>query len=272
MVSETQSTAADPVASAWRDWWHGTRSVDLWLTLAWYDIVLRYRRSMLGPLWLTLSMGLMLLGVGPLYAALTQVPLSQYFPYMTLGITFWMFIVGAINEGCMTFITAAPYLKQAEYSGSVFVWRTLARNVIQLAHYIVLFIPVAIWAGVQPSFNMLLALPGLALVLINLHALSLTLGTACARFRDVPQIVGSLLQVCMFLSPVLWLPQSLPSGRLQFVLYNPLAQLLDVMRLPLLGQVPTRGSVWFLINFTCLNVAVAAVVFIAKRRQVVFWL
>ena len=39
--------------SAWADWWEGTRRTDIWLTLAWFDIVLRYRRSMLGPLWIT---------------------------------------------------------------------------------------------------------------------------------------------------------------------------------------------------------------------------
>jgi lipopolysaccharide transport system permease protein len=42
--------------NAWTDWWEGSRRVDIWWTLAWFDIVLRYRRSLLGPIWLTLSM------------------------------------------------------------------------------------------------------------------------------------------------------------------------------------------------------------------------
>lgn len=66
--------------SAWQDWWAGTRNVELWSTLAWYDIVLRYRRSMLGPLWLTISMGAMLIGMGPLYSTLFNVPINKFFP------------------------------------------------------------------------------------------------------------------------------------------------------------------------------------------------
>jgi len=264
--------SVDTCAASWHDWWRGTRNVDLWLTLAWYDIVLRYRRSILGPLWLTLSMGLMLLGVGPLYAALTRVPLSTFFPYITLGLTLWIFLVGAINEGCLSFINAAAYLKQADYPGSVFVWRTLTRNVIQFMHFIVLYVPIAIWAGIRPSPTMLLAIPGFLVVLINLHAASITLGILCARFRDVPQIVTSVLQVMMFLTPVFWLPESLPPGRLHVVLFNPLAHALSIVRDPLLAALPPRQSIEFFAVFTCVNVGLAAVVFHAKRRQVVFWL
>jgi lipopolysaccharide transport system permease protein len=261
----------DDGTTAWGDWWRGTRNVELWLTLAWFDVVLRYRRSMLGPLWITLSMGLMLLGMGPLYSSLFQVPLQRFFPHLALGIIFWSFFTTTINDGCQVFISAASYLKQGEFPRSIFVWRSLAKHVIQLAHHIVLYIPVAIWAGVNWSPRMLLFVPGFLVVLINLHALSITLGIMCARFRDVTQIVSSVLQLLMFLTPVFWFPDSLPE-RAKFVLYNPLAQMLDVMRLPLLNQVPTSGTCWFLLYWTCLNVAVAAVLYAAKRRQIVYWI
>lgn len=136
---------------AWHDWWAGTRNVALWLTLAWYDIVLKYRRSMLGPLWLTISMGLMLIGMGPLYSTLFNVPSNKFFPHLTLGIIFWTFFTSTINDGCAVFLAAAPFLKAATFHLSAFVWRSLARNLIQLAHYIVLFVPVELWAGISPT-------------------------------------------------------------------------------------------------------------------------
>jgi lipopolysaccharide transport system permease protein len=259
-----------PTDSAWADWWAGTRRIDLWSTLAWYDIVLRYRRSLLGPLWITLSMGLLLLGMGPLYAALFGVPLARFYPHLALGIIFWNFFSGTINEGCQVFITAASYLKQGEVPRSVFVWRSLARQLFFLAHHVVLYLPVALWAGLRPSPQMLLIVPGLLVVIINLHALSISLGLLSARFRDVPNIVASSLQLLMFLTPVFWFPEKLPE-RSRFILYNPLAQLLDILRLPLLGGSPAPGTVWFLIYFTSLNVAVAALLYAAWRRQVVYW-
>jgi len=259
-----------PTDSAWADWWAGTRRIDLWSTLAWYDIVLRYRRSLLGPLWITLSMGLLLLGMGPLYAALFGVPLARFYPHLALGIIFWNFLSSTLNEGCQVFITAAPYLKQGSVPRSVFVWRSLARQLFFLAHHVVLYLPVAIWAGLHWSPQMLLIVPGLLVVIVNLHALSTTLGLLSARFRDVPNIVASSLQLLMFLTPVFWFPEKLPE-RSRFILYNPLAQLLDILRLPLLGGYPAPGTVWFLIYFTSLNVAVAALLYAAWRRQVVYW-
>jgi lipopolysaccharide transport system permease protein len=263
--------ASSNLSRAWDDWWKGTRNVELWSTLAWYDIVLRYRRSMLGPLWLTISMGIMLLGMGPLYSQLFNVPRTTFFPHLTLGIIFWSFFTATINEGCNVFIQAAPYLKHAEFPGSVFVWRSLAKNLIQLAHHMILYIPVAIWAGVPLSPRMLLFIPGMIVVLVNLHAMSITLGIVCARFRDVTQIVTSTLQLLMFLTPVFWFPESLPK-RAHLVLYNPLAQLLDVVRMPLLGAAPASGTWWFLLFFTTLNIALAASLYAMKRRQLVYWI
>ncbi len=255
---------------AFADWWAGTCKIDLWGTLAWYDIVLRYRRSMLGPLWITLSMGALLLGMGPLYAALFGVPLARFYPHLALGIIFWNFFSSSINEGCQVFIGASSYLKQGSVPRSVFVWRSLARHLLFLFHHSVLYLPVALWAGLGWSPRMLLVFPGLVVVVVNLHAISITLGFLSARFRDVPNIVASSLQLLMFLTPIFWFPEKLP-GRAKFILYNPLAQLLDIVRLPLLGGLPAVGTLWFLLLFTILNVALAAGLYATCRRQVVYW-
>jgi ABC-type polysaccharide/polyol phosphate export permease len=256
--------------SGWADWWAGTRRVDLWSTLAWYDIVLRYRRSMLGPWWITLSMGALLLGMGPLYAGLFGVPLQEFYPHLALGIIFWHFFNTALNDGCQVFIAASPYLKQASVPRSAFVWRGLARQLIFLGHHAVLYLPVAVWAGITWSPRLLLVIPGLLVVVINLHALVITLGFLSARFRDVPNIVTASLQLLMFMTPVFWLPDRVPA-RAKFILYNPLAQLLDIVRLPLMDALPARGTVWFLVFFTILNVTVAAWLYRACFRQVVYW-
>jgi len=256
---------------AWNDWWAGTRNVALWTTLAWYDVVLKYRRSMLGPLWITLSMGAMLLGMGPLYSTLFNVPLHRFYPHLALGIIFWQFLTASITDGCQVFIASAAYLKQGEFPRSIFVWRFLARQVIQFAHHVILYVPIALWAGITPSMQMLLFVPGFLLVLINLHAASISLGIICARFRDVVPIVTSSLQLLMFLTPVFWFPDRL-AGRAKYILYNPLAQMLDVVRLPLLGGYPTTGTWWYLLDLTCLNVSLAALLYIFRRRQLIYWI
>ncbi len=259
------------IAAAWRDWWSGTRNVRGWWTLARYDIVLRYRRSMLGPLWLTISMGLMLLGIGPLYTELFGVSKSEFFPHLALGIIFWQYFAGTINDGCTAFSAAANHIKQGDNPLAVFGWRVWARNLIQFAHHIVLVVPIAIWAGIGPAPANLLFFAGFPIVLANLLAATFTLGIVCARFRDVPPIVSSLMQFLMFVTPVFWLPDKLPpKGRL--LLLNPFAQLLDVVRGPLLDRAPPPGVWASILGWTILNVAVAAIIYARKRSQVVYWL
>jgi len=256
--------------TAWDDWFTGTRHAEIWLSLAWYDVLLRYRRSLLGPVWLTLSMGALIMGMGPLYATLFNVQLSQFFPHLTLGIIFWSYLAGVVGEGCSTFISAASYLKQAPYSRSVFSWRIIARHTIYLLHHLVLFIPVAAWARVTPSPNILLILPAVAIVLINVHALTLTLGFLSARFRDVPQIVSSALQLAMFLTPVFWLPDALPT-RARFVLYNPFAAWLELLRAPLLGHAPAWIHWQTAAIISVINVAIAILMYQRCRHRVVYW-
>ena len=267
----TAPDAASPPDGPFADWLAGTRQVGLWGTLAWYDTVLRYRRSLLGPLWITLSMGLLLLGMGPLYAVLFDVPLRRFYPHLALGVIIWHFLVGAVTDGCQVFIAAAAFLKQAAFPLSGFVWRSLARLVIQFAHHLVLYVPVAIWAGIPLTPRMLLVVPGLLVLLVNLHAMMTILGITTARFRDVAPIATAAMQFLMFLTPVFWMPDSL-QGRARYVLWNPLAQLLDVVRLPLLGAAPATGTWRFLALFTALTVAAAAALYATCRRRVVYWI
>lgn len=274
-VADVVTSGDDSVVTVLRnglaDWWNGTKNVELWLTLARYEILLRYRRSMLGPLWLTISMGLLLLGMGPLYATLFNVPPRKFFPHLTLGIIFWTFYSTSIIDGCNTFILSARYLKSADFPRSIFVWRNNTRSLIQLAHHFVLFLPVAWWGGVYPTPRLAFLIPGMLVALINLHAMTITLGILCARFRDIGQIVASILQLLMFLTPVFWFPESLPN-RAHFILYNPLAQLIDILRLPLLGAAPASGTWWFLLYFTLFNVVIAGKLYAFKRRQLIYWL
>jgi lipopolysaccharide transport system permease protein len=269
--SPTNASDVNSAAAAWKDWWAGTRNVQLWWTLAWYDTVLRYRRSMLGPLWLTISMGIMLIGMGPLYASLFAVPLKRFFPYLTLGFIFWAFLAGSINDGCGVFINTARYLKAGDFPCSVFVWRSVMKNVIQLAHHIILYVPVAIWVGIGPSAVMLLAVPALSVIVVNIHLVSISLGIISARFRDVPLVISSIVQFMMFLTPVFWIPADLPS-RAHFLLFNPFAIMLESVRDPLLGNLPSP-SVWVgLLVITGLNLAAASTLYALKFRRIVYWL
>ena len=226
---------------------------------------------MLGPLWLTLSMGAMIGGMGPLYSTLFGTELSKFFPHLTLGLIFWGLFSSLVTDSCNAFIGSGNYLKQSYFPISLFIWRGMARNIIQFAHHIVLYIPVAIWAGIELSWSALLIFPAFLLALVNAQALGITLGLICTRFRDVTQIVISVMQMLMFLTPVFWLPESLP-GRAKYVLYNPFAQMLDLLRTPLMGGIPSLHSWLGILGWTAVSLIISSLLFKKYRRRVVYWL
>jgi lipopolysaccharide transport system permease protein len=267
------TAASRPTAtSAWSDWWAGTKAIRLWWTLACKDIDDRYRRSMLGPLWLTLSLAVLLGGMGPLYAALFKVPIVTFFPHLALGIICWTFISSTLNESCSTFIAAKSFLKSSPFPLSIFIWKTLARNLITLGHHIFVFLPVAIWAKIPFATTQLMALPGLLLLLVCLHAMALTLAIICTRFRDLPQIVQSALQMLVFVTPVMWLPQSLPTRASALLRYNPFNHMIEVVRAPLLGKTIPLDSWIGLAVWTVVCVAIASILFARSRRRLIYWL
>jgi len=130
---------------------------------------------------------------------------------------------------------------------------------------------VALWAGISLSWSALLVIPAFLLLLVNAHALGLALGLICTRFRDVTQIVSSVMQMLMFLTPVFWLPESLP-GRAQYILWNPLAQMLELLRKPLMGGVAEAHNWLGILGWTAAILIVSGLLFAKYRRRVVYWL
>jgi lipopolysaccharide transport system permease protein len=253
------------------DWWRGTSRWDTWLTLAWFDVVLRYRRSYLGPLWITLSMAAMIAIIGPLYAMLFGISMRSYLPSVTLGFILWSCLAGCITEGCNSMVAAAGHLRQGAIPPSLIAWRVVTRNLIHLAHHMLLFVAVAFAMQIAPGPTTLLAIPGFLLAALTLHAWTLSAGIACARFRDIVQVVPPVVQLAFFLTPVLWDVEQLPE-RARFVALNPFAVLIDLMRSPLLGEVPA-ASAWLAgLAWLAGSATLAAALSVAQQRRLVYWL
>ena len=240
-------------------------------SLAWHDVVSRYRGSILGPFWITISMGLMVLGIGLLYARLFGISVAEFMPYVAMGIVFFGLMSGTINEGCETFVHAANMLSQTALPMFTFVWRTVLRNLINLAHHAVIIISVIVIFGLWRVADPLLALGGLLLTVLNLSWISLLVGIASARFRDIPQFVMSVMQFAIFMTPVFWKPDAFPD-RHAFLTLNPFYHMLTTIRAPLLGEQADGLSYIVLAIAAVLGWALTFSVFAVTRRRIVHYL
>jgi lipopolysaccharide transport system permease protein len=250
----------------------GLRRWQLWWLFGLNDIRQRYRRSRIGQFWITLSMGVFIVAIGPLYASLFTIDLRTFLPHLTANFIVWTFIAAILNESCLVFIQAEPYLRQERLPKTIFIMRIITRNLLVLAHNAILIPLVFLVFATPVSPVALLALPGLVLLAVNAFLVSLFLGTACARFRDLPQIVGSIVQIGFFVSPIVWQRTQLNETLQHVVDWNPFASHLGIVAGPLLGQVPSAGQYLMCLGSTAALAAVAVPFFARFRARIVYWL
>ena len=271
MLRTGQRGALSQLQLAFRDLRNSFQRIGLAWSLATHDVGSRYRGSILGPFWITLSMGLMVLGIGVVYANLFHISLQNFLPYVALGIVFFGVMTGTINEGCETFVQAAGMLSQTSLPMFTFVWRTLFRNLIYLAHHLVIVVAVLAYYGYWRTADPLVALLGIALMLLNASWVSMLAVIASARFRDIPQIVVSVMQFAIFMTPVFW-PADKFDGHREVLDFNPFYHLLQAVRAPLLGQAVAPLSYVVLVTMALVGWSFTFAIFARTRRRIVHYL
>ena len=269
-VSSSPPPSPSQTAIALVDVIEGARASYLWGLLGWQDIRRRYRRSLLGPFWLTISMGVLVAALSTLYSALLKVEITDYAPFLVLGFVVWTLLSSLITDGCATFTGAENIIKQVDLPLSVHVYRMVWRNLIIFCHNILIFVVVAVIFSVWPGWTALLALPGLALLCLSGVWAGLLFGLMSARFRDVPPIVASIVRIAFFVTPIIWMPELLP-GRAVLLDFNPFYHFLELVRAPLLGQAPELVSWLAVLGITLGGWLVTFALFCHCRWRVAYW-
>lgn len=263
---------------AYSDILKALKKINLAALLGWHDVKQRYMRSSLGPFWLTLSMAIMIGAIGIVFSQLFQTPLKEFLPFLTVGIILWSFIQTSLSEGCSSFISADGIIKQLPIPLFTHILRSLWRNIIIYAHNIIIVPVVLLIVGTSHDWNalletILLTVPGFILVCLNLAWIMVILAIICTRYRDLIQIVASVLQVLFYISPIMWMPDRLPDHIGQYLLtLNPIYHLLEVARAPILGQYPSVLN-WIFVLMMALIGWVFAIIFYGKfRHRIAYWL
>ena len=242
----------------------------LWVFLSWQDIKQRYRGSLLGPFWTAGSIAALTLGAGSLHAIILKVPYQEFLPYLVLSITVWTLISGTLLEASGAFLGAANVIKNTSLPLTMQIFRTVSRNVIVLAHNII--VVVALFAILQRPVapTAPLALLGLVIVLLNLVWMSWIVAALSARFRDVVQIVSYGLTLALFMTPIFWQPGMVGHDN-PALRFNPFWHLIEVVRAPILGGGPSADN-WFWAGGGAI-VGLIAAYFVQRRfkNDVVFW-
>ena len=270
---------------------------ELWGHLGWQDIKQRYRRSVIGPLWITISMAVTALALGGLYSQLFGQPIGTFMPYVTVGFMIWYFISACVTEGTETFIANEGLIRFLPAPLMIYVFRTVWRQSLFFAHNVVVYVVVlAVFFTqidqpyqmiVKPegilhpglSWTALVAIPAFVVIVINGLWVTLLFGILAARFRDIPPVVQSFMQLFFTMTPIIWTPDLLSGGAPgsaravveQLARLNPFYHFIEIFRAPLVGQVQSWTH-WLVVGvITVVGWGLALLALRNYRSRVSYW-
>lgn len=248
----------------------GLRKHEIWVNFAVHEIRQRFRRSLLGPLWLTLTMGIMVGALGLVFSTIFGQDISETLPYIAVGLIFWGLLTSCINDGTSVFVGNEGYIRNVPMPISVHFYRMIARNLIIWVFNMAIYLLILVAFRIMPDWHFLMALPGFVLFLINGAWMGLAAGILSTRYRDIPQVIANAVQVLFFVTPVFWSVAALPT-RPAFVEWNPVHHMLNLVRAPLLGQDINAQSWIFTISLAVVGLTGTAYLYRRAYARIAYW-
>jgi ABC-type polysaccharide/polyol phosphate export permease len=242
----------------------------VWLHLGWVEVKQRYRRSIIGPWWISISMLIFILMMGLVFSRLFKQQIQEYVLFFASGFIFWSFISSSIIESTELFKSNSGFIKQINLPFSLYICKHLVRNCIILMHNFVVFFLICAFFKIIPKPSILLVIPGLFLIVLNMYWICLLIALISARFRDMVPLVNSCIQIAFFVTPISWMPKLLDPSSL-ILRANPLVYMLDIVRSPLMGAIPSIQSWIFVIIMTLVGGGMSFLIFSKVRVRIPFW-
>ncbi|KQU31824.1 ABC transporter permease [Rhodococcus sp. 1R11] len=257
----------------------GFNQRELWLHLGWQDIKQRYRRSVIGPFWITIATGVQAIAMGLLYSVLLDIDLRSFLPHVTVGLIIWNLISAAILEGGDVFVANEGLIKQLPSALSVHVYRLVWRQLLLLGHNLLIYVIIIaiFWPPGGLHWTVIFAIPALVLILLNAVWVSILFGIIATRYRDIAPILGSFVTLMFFMTPIVWTTSGLvqmggeAANRAKLVEINPLFHYLDIIRAPLIGEDQQAYHWYIVLGFTVVGWALAILALKKYRARVPYW-
>ena len=238
---------------------------------AWSDTKARYRRTVLGPLWLVLGTALGVVGLGYVWSVLFNLDQGNFIPDLAMGLIIWQMLSGSIIEAVSVFYNNAAVIKNIRTPSYRISLQLLFTQLINFAHNVIVVVVVLIIYQKPVTAISLLALPGLLLVLVNLAWVIQLFGFLGARYRDLQYGVAAVMPLLFFMSPVMYRSQQL-GVRAEFAAFNPLAHWIDLIREPMDGNVPYPLFYVLAVATAVAGWAVAIWITYTRGHRLAYWI
>jgi lipopolysaccharide transport system permease protein len=244
-----------------------------WFYPAYISLRTRFTRTTLGPFWETASTAVFISFAGVLWAKIFNQDVKSFVPFLFTGMIIWKFYSGIINSGCSAYIENTAIIKSVKHVFLVHNLKNVTKDFLLFLCNLPLCILVNFILGVKINFNIFLFFINLPIIIIASVSLSYLLSLLCLRFRDFIYLISSLMQLIFFFTPIFFKPEQLGTKGIMYVV-NPnfIYHYVELLRQPLLGNVPTFLNYFVTILFTFFLLILSKLFYKKYNLRVPYWL
>lgn len=249
----------------------GAQLSNIWTVAALLEIKRKYRRSIIGSMWITLNLVVLIGGMAVVFGALFGQPLETYIPYVAAGMIHWALIAALINEGTEYLIASKPLILQYNLPLSVHCYHHIFKNLLNFCHTVLVLVLVILIMPVEITFNTLMYPIGVLFIFVNGLWVALLMGSLSLKYRDLPMLTMNIIQACFFITPIFWQAESLKT-KMYIAYFNPFYHFLEITREPILGRMPNWESYAIVGVITMVGCLVSVIYWSRNRHLVPYYL
>lgn len=244
-----------------------------WLYYSWIEILLRYRSTWLGPLWIVLNLVVFITFLGALYSHILSFDLNVYLPHLAIAVTMWNFFIAVCTHGCSVLRIHKGFILNGNTTLTDFVMKTVALHLVIMLHNLVVVVAIFAIFGVKPGWNVLIAAAGIGLAYLNAIWVATLFGIIGARYTDFGEMVSAVMRIAFFLTPIVWMPHHKIRESVEpFLIFNPFYHFLEIVRAPLLDGHFPQMEFGVVLVITVVGFAVSSYFYNKYKDVVVLWI
>lgn len=249
------------------------RSPGSWLYSAWLTFLVRYRKTMLGPLWVVAAPALFILMLGTLFEKVTAHGSPLFVPHLAIGFIVWTYITALTTAAPRLYATHKAALMHGPANHLAIAFKVMAGALITFLHQSIVIVAALALYGVRPTGSLLLLIPATVLLLAHSVWVLVVLGVVGARFRDLAEMVEMVMRIAFLATPIIWMPGEVGHAAIidLYLMFNPFYHILQPFRGALLGT-PVALQSWIIsAAIATAGLAAASMLYRRYRHLVVLW-
>jgi lipopolysaccharide transport system permease protein len=240
--------------------------------MAFLEVKLRYKKTLLGPIWLTISSGILILVLNLIFTNFINTG-TDYILNLAIGIISWTFVSSFIIDSNSIFENNKEIMLQTKIPAIFFLYKCLLLNIIILLHNVLLIPLIILIFNIKVEINIFLLLYSFLSLIILTFFLVLINSIISLRFKDFGNMVNSILQISYFATPIVWSPYQISNEKLLSILQiNPYYHIFENFKIIFISNYHTSVTNKYLLIFIFITVSLSIYFFYSKKDRIKIWL